>query len=216
MITVVQYLSSKYKVVVPTTLSKSEAVIFGIPYPLKPNWLEEHGGTVIDGFMKARLIQSLIAKNDRFAESAFQALGETMPSHPFVTKADRKHKAKVAKKAAKVRALAEKLKDAALEAKNQKVSRVSVAGNVDSDDFLRSFEWRRVRMMALKKYGARCQCCGASPATGAVMNVDHIKPRKLFPALALDVDNLQVLCHECNHGKGNWDMTDWRKAKSVD
>ena len=33
---------------------------------------------------------------------------------------------------------------------------------------------------------------------------------KLFPQLALDVDNLQILCHECNHGKGNWDMTDWR------
>jgi hypothetical protein len=78
------------------------------------------------------------------------------------------------------------------------------------DSFLSSYEWRRVRMEALKKYGARCQCCGATPATGAVMNVDHIKPRKLFPQLALDVNNLQVLCNACNHGKGNWDMTDWR------
>ena len=69
---------------------------------------------------------------------------------------------------------------------------------------------RMVRMMALKQYGARCQCCGATPAMGAVMNVDHIKPRKLFPHLALEVSNLQILCHECNHGKGNWDMTDWR------
>lgn len=83
--------------------------------------------------------------------------------------------------------------------------------NVASDAFLLTFEWRKVRMMALKKYGPTCQCCGATPATGAVMNVDHIKPRKLFPQLALDVDNLQILCHECNHGKGNWDMTDWRK-----
>lgn len=79
-----------------------------------------------------------------------------------------------------------------------------------TDAFLSTYEWRKVRMQALKKHGARCQCCGASPATGAVMNVDHIKPRKLFPQLALDVDNLQILCHECNHGKGNWDMTDWR------
>ncbi len=79
-----------------------------------------------------------------------------------------------------------------------------------TDAFLRSHEWRRVRMIALKKYGARCQCCGATPATCAVMHVDHIKPRKFFPQLALDVTNLQVLCHECNHGKGSWDMTDWR------
>lgn len=79
-----------------------------------------------------------------------------------------------------------------------------------SDNFLSSYEWRKVRMQALKRYGARCQCCGASPSDGAVMNVDHIKPRKLFPNLALNVDNLQILCHACNHGKGNWDMTDWR------
>ena len=81
---------------------------------------------------------------------------------------------------------------------------------VKSDEFLRSFEWRKVRMQALKKYGPKCMCCGATPATGAVMNVDHIKPRKLFPSLALDVSNLQILCHDCNHGKGNWDTTDWR------
>lgn len=83
---------------------------------------------------------------------------------------------------------------------------------VMTDAFLATFEWRRVRMMALKKYGPVCQCCGATPANGAVMNVDHIKPRKVFPHLALDVNNLQILCHECNHGKGNWDMTDWRTA----
>jgi 5-methylcytosine-specific restriction endonuclease McrA len=83
--------------------------------------------------------------------------------------------------------------------------------HTSSDAFLMTYEWRKVRMEALKKYGARCQCCGATPAHGAVMNVDHIKPRKLFPHLALDLNNLQVLCHDCNHGKGNWDMTDWRE-----
>lgn len=81
---------------------------------------------------------------------------------------------------------------------------------VATDEFLRSYEWRRIRMQALKRLGARCMCCGDSPANGAVINVDHIKPRRLFPALALDIDNLQVLCGPCNHGKGNWDMTDWR------
>ena len=84
--------------------------------------------------------------------------------------------------------------------------------HTSTDAFLLTYEWRKVRMEALKKYGARCQCCGATPSHGAVMNVDHIKPRKLFPHLALDINNLQVLCHECNHGKGNWDMTDWREV----
>lgn len=70
-------------------------------------------------------------------------------------------------------------------------------------------------MEVLIRDGRRCVCCGASPETGAVMHVDHIKPRRKFPQLALDPDNLQVLCEECNHGKGSWDETDWR-AKGVD
>jgi len=80
----------------------------------------------------------------------------------------------------------------------------------NSDAFLHSYEWRRVRMMVLKRDGARCACCGSTPADGVRMHVDHIKPRRLFPQLALDLGNLQVLCEICNHGKGNWDMTDWR------
>lgn len=47
------------------------------------------------------------------------------------------------------------------------------------------------------------------------MNVDHIKPRKTHPHLALDPSNLQVLCDVCNHGKGNWDKTDWRKPTAM-
>ena len=87
----------------------------------------------------------------------------------------------------------------------------TVDSSVVSKDFLMSYEWRRLRMQAITIHGAKCQCCGATPATGAVINVDHVKPRKLYPELALDINNLQILCHECNHGKGNWDQTDWRK-----
>lgn len=87
-------------------------------------------------------------------------------------------------------------------------------GKIDvcSDAFLESYEWRRLRMVVLKKRGARCECCGASPKDdkSVRINVDHIKPRRLFPELALVEENLQVLCNVCNHGKGNWDQTDWR------
>lgn len=86
---------------------------------------------------------------------------------------------------------------------------------VATDAFLNSYEWRRIRMVVLKRDGRRCACCGTTPEAGAIMNVDHIKPRRLFPDLALDVNNLQVLCNPCNHGKGNWDMTDWRDPATV-
>ena len=34
---------------------------------------------------------------------------------------------------------------------------------IKSDAFLDTFEWRKVRMEAILKYGKRCQCCGAVP-----------------------------------------------------
>lgn len=83
--------------------------------------------------------------------------------------------------------------------------------SANADDFLQSKAWKRLRFQALKKHGMKCQACGSSPSTGAVLNVDHIFPRRLFPELALRLDNLQVLCGDCNEGKGNWDMTDARK-----
>lgn len=86
---------------------------------------------------------------------------------------------------------------------------------VATDAFLSSYAWRRLRMEVLIEQGRRCQCCGATPDNGVVMHVDHIKPRRLFPELALEKSNLQVLCEVCNHGKGNWDQTDW-KQEAVD
>lgn len=78
------------------------------------------------------------------------------------------------------------------------------------ESFYASREWRVLRYKALKLHGARCQCCGVSAADGARLNVDHIKPRSSYPGLALDLENLQVLCAWCNLGKGRWDSTDWR------
>jgi hypothetical protein len=83
---------------------------------------------------------------------------------------------------------------------------------VSTDAFLLSYEWRRLRMVVIKKRGARCECCGASPKDGVtIINVDHVKSRRDYPELALVESNLQVLCSPCNHGKGNWDSTDWRE-----
>ena len=79
----------------------------------------------------------------------------------------------------------------------------------DSQKFFRSREWRQLRYDALKLHGRKCQCCGATPET-TVLHVDHIKPRSKYPELQLSIDNLQVLCEDCNFGKSNLHEDDFR------
>lgn len=70
--------------------------------------------------------------------------------------------------------------------------------------------WPKLRMDALRMYGNRCQCCGSGPEQGAVIHVDHVKPRHLYPHLEFRLDNLQVLCSACHESKGAISETDWR------
>jgi 5-methylcytosine-specific restriction endonuclease McrA len=78
------------------------------------------------------------------------------------------------------------------------------------ENFYLSDLWRALRYETIKKYGARCQACGATPKDGTRIHVDHIKPRSKFPELELERSNLQVLCEDCNLGKRHTDFTDWR------
>ncbi len=80
-------------------------------------------------------------------------------------------------------------------------------------NFYKSYEWRKLRYQVIKRDGGRCLMCGSAPEDGAVLNVDHIKPLRANWSLRLDPTNLQTLCGICNHGKGNWDETDWRVSK---
>lgn len=84
-----------------------------------------------------------------------------------------------------------------------------------SSSFYNSKEWRKVRYQALTIHGNNCMACGSSPEDGIVIHVDHIKPKSKFPELALDVDNLQILCADCNLGKSNIDDTDWRASEEA-
>jgi len=80
-------------------------------------------------------------------------------------------------------------------------------------EFYTSTAWRQLRYLALKNAAASCQCCGTPALPGKPLHVDHIKPRSRYPELELSLDNLQVLCQDCNIGKGAWDDTDWRQSK---
>lgn len=71
-------------------------------------------------------------------------------------------------------------------------------------------DWRALKRRVYATYGYRCMKCGHLPPNKKNSNVDHIKPRRYFPELALDFDNLQVLCGLCNKAKGNGDPVDYR------
>ena len=80
-----------------------------------------------------------------------------------------------------------------------------------SKGFYDSREWRKIRYQAIVKHDGCCLACGRSHKKhGIVIHVDHIKPRSIHPKLELDIDNLQILCEDCNLGKSNKDDTDWR------
>jgi 5-methylcytosine-specific restriction endonuclease McrA len=72
-----------------------------------------------------------------------------------------------------------------------------------SDGFLRSNEWKALRLKALELYGYVCIKCKRDNSREYPINVDHIKPRKFFPELALEITNLQPMCGPCNKKKGN-------------
>lgn len=72
---------------------------------------------------------------------------------------------------------------------------------IKSSIFYDSGEWKRLRFKVLREYGYGCMACGRK-APEVILHVDHIKPRIRYPELALDKNNLQVLCSTCNQGKG--------------
>lgn len=76
--------------------------------------------------------------------------------------------------------------------------------------FYNTNEWKSLRYKVLAAANGKCECCGMSSSMGAVLHVDHIKPRSKYPELALEFSNMQILCADCNIGKSNKDDTDWR------
>ena len=79
-----------------------------------------------------------------------------------------------------------------------------------STTFYSSSAWRNLKYKVFCHYEATCMCCGASRVSGAEIHVDHILPRSKHPELALEFDNMQVLCRDCNMAKSNTNTTDWR------
>lgn len=72
-------------------------------------------------------------------------------------------------------------------------------------EFYVSPEWRARRRKLIKQGHYECQQCkekggvSAEGEDGITLVVHHIKPLRLRPDLALDPDNLVVLCDKCHY-----------------
>lgn len=64
----------------------------------------------------------------------------------------------------------------------------------------RNINWR-LRAMVLMKDGARCKLCGTTPQDGSKLHVDHIVA--WANGGETELENLQILCEQCNIGKSN-------------
>ena len=66
-----------------------------------------------------------------------------------------------------------------------------------SSHITRGARWKTLRAAILERDGYRCKSCGARGR----LEVDHIQPVRLAPALAYAPENLQALCPACHTKK---------------
>ena len=85
----------------------------------------------------------------------------------------------------------------------------------DKKDKKTSTGWTSLRYKAFRKYGKKCSLCGRSSEDGLIMHVDHIKPQSKYPELSRDINNLQILCSECNIAKSNKYEDNWREYNDL-
>ena len=152
---------------------------------------------------------------DFFDDAPVATSPEEVPDAPRLTKSERRKQAiiEAKKRKSNTKVAAEVRAHRAASKRRTPSIQMTVEGvDVRSKEFLSTYAWRNLRIKALNLYGRKCMCCGDTPENGAVMNIDHIRPRKHYPELALDIRWLQCLCGACNHGKGNELENDYRTA----
>jgi 5-methylcytosine-specific restriction endonuclease McrA len=79
-------------------------------------------------------------------------------------------------------------------------------------ELYKSREWRELRVKIIEEQRGECQMCGRSHRKhGVTIHVDHILPLSIDWRRRFDKTNLQILCEDCNIGKSNHYITDWRQ-----
>lgn len=67
-----------------------------------------------------------------------------------------------------------------------------------TDPFYLSPQWRRLRVLVLKRDKHKCSWCGRDVSGIGQARVDHVVPRRQRPDLALTASNCRALCVACD------------------
>jgi thymidylate synthase (FAD) len=80
------------------------------------------------------------------------------------------------------------------------------------------YKWQnKYKNYLLKKFDEQCQHCYSTKN----LQIDHIKNVSLYPELAFDLDNLQILCVDCHKSKSKDETTKakqtatWKRIESI-
>ena len=69
-----------------------------------------------------------------------------------------------------------------------------------ADQFYGTTRWRKLRAV-FRAANPLCAECAKAGRTVAGLEVHHLKPRRQFPELAYDLNNLEHLCKPCHSRK---------------
>lgn len=191
--------------------TRAVLLAIGAGWPAVKGWKHRAIGNTVSGALIRSLVEDM-RRRERFllpTETGTEAAAiSRLKQH---THADKKRARKERRSQKKMT----KRTRMAMQPRRTKPTAGAVIGRptdyrVTRDAFLASDQWKKLRYATLQKFGAQCQACNSTRKEGRVMHVDHIKPMWTHWQLRAEPANLQVLCEDCNMGKGAWDDTDWR------
>lgn len=189
------------------TRSQIEAV--GVDWPPIHGWLRRIIGREITGGNRL-IFEARLGQNGKVRPA--KGDGAPTPPMPLDVKSAARLLRRKEKRVRKMEARKARRQHYAKEHEATIVARPTTAprDRAAYHGFYNTPEWRKLRYRAFLVLGRVCACCYSTGDIGKPLHVDHIKPRYSFPDLELVLANLQILCEDCNLGKGAWDETDWR------
>lgn len=76
--------------------------------------------------------------------------------------------------------------------------------------FYATLAWKELSYRTRTRYPPRCMLCLKPGSETNPLVCDHIKPLRFNWELRLDPNNMQILCNNCNIGKGSHCDADYR------